>query len=162
MLGVVQLAYNNQETIFNKALSSLASDAALQNWSSKSLSTMHTVTIKFFQTQDQYILSDLARLRCPTLLVNCTQDIIYPRATAEELFDLLRQAKVDVELSTIEGAPHFGCATHIEETNSLLYAFVLGNTSAKDLAPAPARVKSPFLEELVAHGFYENDDSDTD
>jgi hypothetical protein len=45
--------------------------------------------------------------------------------------------------------------------NTLLYEFVLANSSAEDLPLAPATVESPFSEELAEFGLLDvEEDSD--
>ncbi|KAF7366145.1 AB hydrolase-1 domain-containing protein [Mycena venus] len=157
--GGLQLAYNNMETPLIKAMTSVAVEAALRNWSGDKVEAMHTVTVKFVLARAQHPPSALARVRCPVLLVHCSEDIVYPPSHAEELLKHLRSVKINARLCTLEGAPHFGNATHPNETNTLLYDFVIANCVEADLPPAPAGVQSPFLAELAASGLLE-DDSD--
>ncbi|KAJ7311744.1 hypothetical protein DFH08DRAFT_1087779 [Mycena albidolilacea] len=82
--------------------------------------------------------------------------------TSEELLKHLRSAKIDARLCTLESAPHFGNATHPNETNTLLYDFVIANCVAADLPPAPAGVGSLFLAELAAFGLLDDDSENED
>ncbi|KAK7029943.1 AB hydrolase-1 domain-containing protein [Favolaschia claudopus] len=181
MLGVAQLAYGDNKTSFTKALGSATYDAAVQNWSpsEEALSVMRTVSVEFFQVNcddedvkdkgDLYASASLSRIESttPILVVHCSEDIIYPRSSAEELCTLLRRAELDVDLVSLDGAPHFGNATHPDETNAMLYSFLTANSSSfQDVGPAQLRVTSPFLEELKRCGFMEdenqNDSDDSD
>ncbi|KAK7035657.1 AB hydrolase-1 domain-containing protein [Favolaschia claudopus] len=180
MLGVAQLAYGDNKTSFTKALGSATYDAAVRNWSpsEEALSVMHTVSVEFFQDEhrqdindndDLYASASLSRIESTTsiLVVHCSEDIIYPRSSAEEFCTLLRRAELDVDLVSLDGAPHFGNATHPDETNAMLYSFLTANCSSfQDIGTAQMRVTSPFLEELKRCGFMEdenqNDSDDSD
>jgi len=165
MLGGSQLAYNNRETPLTKAVTYAGIEAATRNWTGDTLHVMHTMTVKFLQNRAPHPASALARIRCPTLLVHCSDDIVYPLSYAEELLAHLHSASVDARLHKLEGAPHFGNVTHPNETNTLLYDFVLANSSASDLPPTPDPdcVQSPFLAELAAFGLLDVDsESDVD
>ncbi|KAJ6586017.1 Alpha/Beta hydrolase protein [Mycena capillaripes] len=157
--GALQLAYNNVETRLTKALTYFAVEAALRNWTGDKLEAMHTLTVKFVRSRTQYPPSALARIRCPVLLVHCSEDIVYPLSHADELLKYLQSAKIDARLCILEGAPHFGNVTHPNETNTLLYDFVITNCVEADLPTAPAGVESPFLTALAAFAPLE-DDSD--
>ncbi|KAK7002218.1 hypothetical protein R3P38DRAFT_3215369 [Favolaschia claudopus] len=115
------------------------------------------ITVQFFLNQHPFEGSSLERIRAPVLLVHCSEDIVYPRRHAEALLELLHAADVDANLVTLEGAPHWGNATHPEETNALLYEFVMSGCDTSKLPPPPEIVESPFLEELARHGLVEGE-----
>ncbi|KAJ7885029.1 Alpha/Beta hydrolase protein [Mycena leptocephala] len=160
VMGALQLAYNNKETRLTKALTSASFKAALRNWGPDNFATLHSVTVKFFLNREPHPISALECIRCPIALVHCSEDIVYPRAYADELLSHLRSANLNATLYSIEGAPHFGNVTHANEMNTLLYEFVLANSSARDIPAAPASVESPFLEELAEFGLLEVSDSE--
>ncbi|KAF8144700.1 Alpha/Beta hydrolase protein [Mycena galopus ATCC 62051] len=160
IVGTAQMAVNNNQNPLCKALTAASVSAATRNWNSMNLDIMYAVTVQYFLKQPPYSVSALRRICCPISLVHCSDDIIYPLSSAQELLAHLRQANIKATLDIIEGAPHFGNATHINETNTLLYDFVLGNAPASNLPPAPACVQSPFTEELSAFGLFDEDEAD--
>ncbi|KAJ7885514.1 hypothetical protein B0H14DRAFT_3856880 [Mycena olivaceomarginata] len=120
-----------------------------------------TLPLHFPQRTSYESLSAFARIRCPITLVYGSEDIVYPLSFAEDLLSLLRTANVNASLHILEGAPHFANITHQNETHTLLYDFILANSSAADIPPAPTSVQSPFEVEL---GLCDDtaDDSDSD
>ncbi|KAJ6491027.1 Alpha/Beta hydrolase protein [Mycena sanguinolenta] len=111
IFGALQMAYNNTETPFSKALAAVSIDSDMRNWTNN-IDVMYTVTVRYLQNQKPYTAADLARIRCPVLLLHCNADVIYTRESAEELLALLRSAGVDARLDVLEGAPHYGNVTH--------------------------------------------------
>ncbi|KAJ6578216.1 Alpha/Beta hydrolase protein [Mycena capillaripes] len=162
LMGGMQMAYNNFDDHIAKVFGLAAYTVGLRNTTPENFERFHTVTVKFFLHREPHSISELARIRCPVSLVHCSEDVVYPRHYAEELLADLDRAGLDANLHTIDGAPHFGNVTHANETNTLLYNFILGNSATVDLSAAPASVESPFLEELIASGLldFESDDSD--
>ncbi|KAJ7346182.1 Alpha/Beta hydrolase protein [Mycena albidolilacea] len=154
LTGGLQFAYSNHklDTALMKALCVVGLAAAERNWTGENVEAMHTISVKCYLNQPQRTsyesLSAFARIRCPTTLVYGSEDIVYPLSFAEDLLSLLRTANVDATLHTLEGAPHFANITHQNETHTLLYDFILANSSAADIPPAPASVQSPFEVEL--------------
>ncbi|KAK7047998.1 AB hydrolase-1 domain-containing protein [Favolaschia claudopus] len=155
--GSLQLAYSNMETPLIRAIRDYSIEKAEHNWTRDNLHYIELLTIQFHLNQPIYTFEMLRRIRCPMLLVHCSEDFVYPRIHAEELLNLLRTANVDVKLETIEGAPHWGNVTHPDETNTLLYNFVTDHCNASDLPLPPDVVESPFSEELARHGFQDGD-----
>ncbi|KAJ7099807.1 hypothetical protein C8R44DRAFT_988618 [Mycena epipterygia] len=73
----------------------------------------------------------------------------------------------NVRLTPLRGPrydpPHFDNLTHPEEINTLLYEFILTNSSGSQIPSIPASIESPFLAELVGCALLEGDsDSDSD
>ncbi|KAJ7838530.1 Alpha/Beta hydrolase protein [Mycena olivaceomarginata] len=167
LMGGLQFAYSNHniETPLIKSLCTISVTAAERNWTGENAGLMHTVTVKYYLNQPQRTssesLSAFARIRCPVSLVHGSEDIVYPPSCAEDLLALLRVANIDATIHTLEGAPHFGNITHQNETHTLLYDFILANSSAADIPPAPTFVQSPFEAELGLHDD-PADDSDSD
>ncbi|KAK7042746.1 AB hydrolase-1 domain-containing protein [Favolaschia claudopus] len=163
--GALQLMYSNIETPLTKAFTSYGVSKARLNWTGENLHLINTVTVDFFLNQHPFTASpsSLKRIRAPVMLIHCSEDIVYPHSDARELLELLLEADVDARLAVLEGAPHWGWVTHPEETNALLYDFIMSNCEldASKLPPPPDSVESPFLEELARHGFVE-DESDVD
>ncbi|KAK6969105.1 AB hydrolase-1 domain-containing protein [Favolaschia claudopus] len=156
--GALQFMYNNVvETPLLKALTSYGVDKVRKTWTGDNAHLIQLITVQFFLNQHPFEVSSLERIRAPVLLVHCSEDIVYPRRHAEALLELLRAANVDAKLVTLEGAPHWGNATHPEETNALLYDFVMSSCDTSKLPPPPRIVESPFLEELAQHGLVEGE-----
>ncbi|KAF8217455.1 Alpha/Beta hydrolase protein [Mycena galopus ATCC 62051] len=163
VMGGSQITYNNIETPLTKAVTLASVAAATRNWAPRdNFHIMHTTTVKYFMHGEAYSVSALTRIRCPILLVHCGEDIVTPLSSTEELLAFLHKANIEASLCTIKGAPHIGSVTHPKETNTLLYDFVLANSSASDLPPHPTYVESPFLEELAAFGLLGGEDSESE
>ncbi|KAJ7617171.1 Alpha/Beta hydrolase protein [Roridomyces roridus] len=162
--GAVQLAFNNQNTNLGSALISHALPSGIRNWSPDKFSAFHTASVKFFLNRFPLPKSQLERIRAPIALVHCSDDVAYPISYSEELLTSLRSAQLDARIYTIEGAPHFGNVTHVKETNTMLYDFVLSNLTPGIAIPAAqSGVKSPFAADLMAFGLEEGDgESDSD
>ncbi|KAF7333283.1 Alpha/beta hydrolase [Mycena sanguinolenta] len=179
VVGGLQMAYNNTETPFSKAcvvnadsplitllnltelifgasLTAVTMDTDTRNWASN-FDVMYTVTVRYLQNQKPHAAADLARIRCPVLLLHCNGDIVYTRESAEELLALLRSVHVDARLDILEGAPHYGNVTHANKANAMLYDFVLAN-APEDLPESPNSPRSPFLEQFAAFGLTDDDD----
>ncbi|KAF8187852.1 hypothetical protein K438DRAFT_1764562 [Mycena galopus ATCC 62051] len=146
-------------TLFRR-LTSASVAAATRNWGPENFDVMYAVTVKYLLHQKPSSLPVLSNIRCPISLVHCSKDIVYPLSSAEEIRILLHEANIPVTLSIFEGAPHFGNVTHINETNTLLYDFVLANSSPAALPTPPTFVQSPFTEELAAFGLLDEDEAD--
>ncbi|KAK6977400.1 AB hydrolase-1 domain-containing protein [Favolaschia claudopus] len=168
--GSMQLAYNNEhESSLTKAVLGYSLSNDKRNWTGPNLRLVEFVTVNFFLNQNRRppltpSSPSLLPLRAkPILLVHCSQDIIYPRSDSEQLLELLRSVDADVRLVSMEGAPHYGNVTHTEETNTLLYEFVMAHCEhVATLPPPPEVVESPFLEELAKHGLLEPDTDSED
>ncbi|KAJ6592575.1 Alpha/Beta hydrolase protein [Mycena capillaripes] len=116
MTGGMQFAWNGRETNLTRALVSQSVSAAIRNWGGpEHFDLLHAVTTEIFLNRKPHSVEILARVRCPVALVHCSEDIVYQIHHAEELLDVMQRAGVDAELYTIDGAPHYGNATHIEE-----------------------------------------------
>ncbi|KAJ6545683.1 Alpha/Beta hydrolase protein [Mycena capillaripes] len=115
LTGGLQYAWNNCETNLTRALVAKTVPTAISNWTPEHFDVFHAVTTKFFLNRKPHSVETLARVGCPVALVHCSEDIAYPRHHAEELLDLMKSAGVDAQLLTIDGAPHFGNITHLEE-----------------------------------------------
>ncbi|KAJ6474767.1 Alpha/Beta hydrolase protein [Mycena sanguinolenta] len=115
IVGGLQLAFNNAETPFSKALNSVIVDCATRIWSENNLDVMYTVTVRCLENQAPPDAFALARVRCPVQLIHCAADLVYTRECAEELLATLRIAKIDAKLAVLKGAPHCGNATHPEQ-----------------------------------------------
>lgn len=87
----------------------------LKNWSPERFDEFHTVSVKFFTDRKPHPMSALEKIKCPIRLVHCGDDIAYPLHYVEELRDLLEQANLDVQITIVEDASHFGCVTKPDE-----------------------------------------------
>ncbi|KAJ6556330.1 Alpha/Beta hydrolase protein [Mycena capillaripes] len=116
MTGGMQFASNGRETNLTRALLSKFVSAAIRNWGGvEHFDLFHAVTTGIYLNREPHSVEILARVRCPVALVHCSEDIVYQIHHTEELLDLMQRAGVDAELYTIDGAPHYGNVTHIEE-----------------------------------------------
>ena len=88
---------------------------ALRNWTHERLEQFHTVSVKFFCDRKPHTIEQIQRVKCPITLVHCGADIAYPVHFTEELRDRLQGAGMDVKLSCIPDAPHFGSVTNPAE-----------------------------------------------
>jgi pimeloyl-ACP methyl ester carboxylesterase len=85
----------------------------MDNWARPDqFEIFHTLSVKFFLDRTVPPLSSLQKITCPVNLVHCSEDIAYPLPIVEETEVHLKEAGVDVRISHIPDAPHFGCATH--------------------------------------------------
>ncbi|KAJ6545684.1 Alpha/Beta hydrolase protein [Mycena capillaripes] len=165
LTGGLQFAWNNAETNLTRALASKTVPTAIKNWGLEHFDVLRAVNTRFFLNRKPHsqAVETLARVGCPVALVHCSADVAYPRHHAEELLDLMQSAGVDAQLLTIDGAPHFGNITHFEETNELLYKFLLASSEGMTIPPVPPSVESPFWAELVQLGLRQDDvESDSD
>ncbi|KAJ7808599.1 Alpha/Beta hydrolase protein [Mycena olivaceomarginata] len=163
VFGGLQLTFNNIETPLIKALTAATFKACRHNWSGENLHVIDTVTVKYYRNQPPLCEMALRRIRCPVALVHCSEDLVYPEPCAQELLAVFHDANIEVSFHSLEGAPHLGNVTHCDETNTLLYNFVLDHSPDQDLPPIPSSVQSPFEAELVALGLVDGDyDSDVD
>ncbi|KAJ6453349.1 Alpha/Beta hydrolase protein [Mycena sanguinolenta] len=156
IVGGLQMAYNNTETPFSKALTAVTIDYGARNWTNN-LDVMYTVTVRYLQNQKAHAVAHLARIQCPVLLLHCNGDVIYTRESAEELMALLRSAGVDARLDVLEGAPHYGNVTHSNKANGMLYDFLMTN-APPDLPDSPTSPQSPLLEQFAGFGLSDDDD----
>jgi pimeloyl-ACP methyl ester carboxylesterase len=88
---------------------------AVKRSSREELEAFHTITVKFFVDRKPHSRRNLQNVKSPIHLVHCGADIAYEIGDVEELRDALEGAGLDVRISQVEGAPHFGCVTHPEK-----------------------------------------------
>lgn len=88
---------------------------AIRNWAPEHYDIFHAVTVKFFLNRPPHPVKSLARIECPVALVHCSEDIAYPIHHAQELLNLMQSAGIDPQFLTLDGAPHYGIITHLEE-----------------------------------------------
>ncbi|KAK7046295.1 AB hydrolase-1 domain-containing protein [Favolaschia claudopus] len=155
--GTLQLAYSNIDIPLVRAIRDYSVQKAEENWTGVNLHWIEVLTLKFLDNQPVYTVETLERIRCPVLLVHCTADVVYPKIYAEELLDLFHSANVDASLEIIEGAPHWGSVTHPDETNEMLYNFVIAHCDASNMTPPPNGAESPFLNDLAPYGLLDTD-----
>ncbi|KAF6764083.1 Alpha/Beta hydrolase protein [Ephemerocybe angulata] len=163
--GALQLGFNGQQTSLIQATIQLTVPDAMRNWTKGRLEELHTVSVKFFCDRKPHPPALLQRVQCPINLIHCGADIAYPIDFTEELFDRMQGAGLNVRLSCVADAPHFGSVTKPAEVNKLILDFVLQNTKGP-VPPAMPNVTSPFEDEFAEQGCQhlglESDDSDDD
>ncbi|KAJ6566062.1 Alpha/Beta hydrolase protein [Mycena capillaripes] len=115
LTGGLQFAWNNRQTSLIRALVTESCSTGMRNWAPQHFDLFHAVTTKFFLNREPHSVETLACVGCPVALVHCSEDIAYPIHHAEELLDLMQSAGVDAQLLSIDGAPHYGNVTHVEE-----------------------------------------------
>lgn len=93
----------------------------MQRSSPEELEAFHTLTVKFFIDRKPHPRNMLQKIKCPIYLVHCGSDIAYEMKYVEELRDTLQGANLNVRVADIEGAPHFGCVTHPDQSVYLFY-----------------------------------------
>jgi hypothetical protein len=147
------------------------------------LEAFHTTTVKFFVDRKPHSRRNLQNVKSPIHLVHCGADIAYEIGYVEELRDALDGAGLDVRISQVAGAPHFGCVTHPEQyvcpaflcsyvllrrkknlfyrVNELFHDWVLENVQTS-VPPAKLSIKSPFEAGLNKAGYVPEGDSDSD
>ncbi|TFK38041.1 Alpha/Beta hydrolase protein [Crucibulum laeve] len=156
--GAVQLGFSGQDSKLIAALVKHALPQVLKQWTPDRFDEVHTVAVKFFCDRHPHPRSSLEKVVSPIRLIHCGGDIAYPFNYAEELQQALEDAGVDVELSQVAEAPHFGSVTHSIEINAILHDFVLEQTKSP-IPPAQPEVTSPFESALVEAGWRQDDDS---
>ncbi|KAF7351874.1 AB hydrolase-1 domain-containing protein [Mycena venus] len=154
LTGGLQYACNNRMTNLSRALVAKVIPDSIRNWAPEHYDVFHAVTVKFFSNRPPHPAVSLARIECPVALVHCSEDIAYPIHHAKELLALMQSAGLNPQFLTIDEAPHYGIITHSEETNQLLYEFLLASNNMA-LPPVPVSVQSPFLADLLRLGLQE-------
>ncbi|KAF4618668.1 hypothetical protein D9613_010124 [Agrocybe pediades] len=161
VFGALQLGFNGHQDPLVNALIQSTMPKAMVNWSPEHFEEYHTISVKFFTDRKPHPLHVLQGIKCPIQILQCGQDIAYPVEFAEELRDRLSEAGVDVRLTQVVDAPHFGCVTNPEEINENLYEWVLENQKGY-IPPAKGTVVSPFQSELAKYGLDESDSNKSD
>ncbi|KAF8155559.1 Alpha/Beta hydrolase protein [Crassisporium funariophilum] len=163
IFGAIQLAFNGQQSPISKALTQATLPRSMRNWSSEHFEEFHTVSVKFFTDRKPHSLEVLRGVKCPILLVHCGGDIAYPFHYVEELRHRMEDAGLNVQVTQVPDAAHFGSVTHPDEVNDIFQSWVMEHTKT-NVPPAKPFVTSPF-EHLVRQGGYVEEsqvDSDDD
>ncbi|CAA7264279.1 unnamed protein product [Cyclocybe aegerita] len=153
IFGALQLGFNGGSGSMTTSLVQYTVPQGMKNWSSQHFEEFHTVSVKFFIDRKPHPREVLSTIKTPIHLVHCGGDIAYPIHYAEELRDALKDAGVDVRLSQVEAAPHFGNVTHSEPVNALFHDWIMENTRKINIPPAKPTVKSPFEAALIKCGY---------
>ncbi|KAF9528440.1 Alpha/Beta hydrolase protein [Crepidotus variabilis] len=163
LFGSLQLGFNGESRSIISAMIQYTLPAALKRSSREELEAFHTLTVKFFVDRRPHPREVLAQIKCPVNLIHCGGDIAYPMNYVEELRDALKGAGIDVRISQIADAPHFGCVTHPDQVNKLLHEWIMEKTEKKKIPPAKPSATSPFEAGLVKAGYVPDDgDSEDD
>ncbi|KAF8182006.1 Alpha/Beta hydrolase protein [Pholiota molesta] len=143
VFGAVELGYNRTSSSIRTSSSMV--DAlvqyaiehfAMDNWARPDqFEIFHTLSVKFFLDRTVPPLSSLQKITCPVNLVHCSEDIAYPLPIVEETEVHLKEADVDVRISHIPDAPHFGCATHPKQTIDLFSKWMMSILGAAKIPP---------------------------
>lgn len=117
----VLLAHNNVLGLslipLHFRLTARALPQAMKNWVSApgKFDVHQQVTVEFFVKRVPQPHSQLVKVKCPIVLIQCGDDIAYPVEYAEEVLQSMKNAALDVTLFQVNGAPHFGHLTHPKE-----------------------------------------------
>ncbi|KAK7051888.1 AB hydrolase-1 domain-containing protein [Favolaschia claudopus] len=160
--GALQLGFSGQQTSLTNALIKRAVPQAMKNWGKKHLEEYRIATIDFFVKRTAQTPENIRRVRCPVVLLHCSEDIAYGIESTQVVLKLMQDNGVDAELMQIQGAIHFGNTSHPKEVNAQIHDNVLRNTSSGKISPAQASVVSPFTEGLKKAGYLQDDSDDSD
>ncbi len=88
---------------------------ALKNWGPKNFDNYNRATILIFNERKALTQAELAKIGCPVKLIQCGNDVAYPMEYMERFHKNMKEAALNVSLSSIPGASHFGCVTNAGE-----------------------------------------------
>ncbi|KAF8965052.1 Alpha/Beta hydrolase protein [Flammula alnicola] len=167
IFGAVQFGFNRSSESIVNAMVQYTLPRALRIWSPEHFDELHTVSVKFFLDRQPHPTSDLKRINCPVHLIHCSEDIAYPLYFMEEIRDSMAKAGLEVRLSQVPDAPHFGCVTHPEAYAAFPMKIFLFHEWMMDhvcgvIPPAKASVISPYETDLINAGYKVNEQSDSD
>ncbi|KAF8155557.1 Alpha/Beta hydrolase protein [Crassisporium funariophilum] len=159
--GAIQLGFNGQLVPVTQAISQATIPRNLRNWSLEHFEEFHTVSVKFFTDQKPHSLEALQRVTCPILLVHCGDDIAYPIHFVEDLRRRMEDAGLNVQVTQVPDAAHFGSVTHPDEVNALFHSWVMKHTKTI-VPPAKPFVTSPFEHLVIQGGYVEESQVESD
>ncbi|KAF8920413.1 Alpha/Beta hydrolase protein [Mucidula mucida] len=157
--GALQFSYSNNMASLAHALLARTYPLALKNWGPKNFDNYNRATILIFNERKALTQAELAKIGCPVKLIQCGNDVAYPMEYMERFHKNMKEAALNVSLSSIPGASHFGCVTNAGEINVLMHDFVL-KACKVDVPPAPLSVTSPWESDLLKAGWEPDTDSD--
>ncbi|KAF9475136.1 alpha/beta-hydrolase [Pholiota conissans] len=152
VFGGLELAYNGSTASIVSAVVQYTVPRVVVLWSPENFEAFHTISVKFFVERSPCPPEKLKKITCPVNLIHCAEDIAYPMPLVEEIRDRLEEAGVDVRISQIPDAPHFGCVTHPELTNELFMGWMMSAIGDAVIPPAKAHAFSPYEADLVQCG----------
>ncbi|KZV91490.1 alpha/beta-hydrolase [Exidia glandulosa HHB12029] len=161
--GGLQLCWNSRKFPLADALYPITFVECIAHWQPETFPAFETTIVTFFTDRKGYTHEELATLRDkPVILSICSEDIVYPPEYFAKFAKQLEDAGVDIIVQNLEGAPHFGSATHHNIVNPLLAKFVPKQWKGSEVPPPPdSLVVSPFEPFLREAGWEpEGDDSD--
>lgn len=165
ILGAIQLLYNVIHMPIVHAIARLSWDYVLRNYTESvdHIDTAFETNVRVFLERQPFTKDHLKKIQCPVTIVHCADDVAYDLRAAEELKHVLDEAAVEVSLKEVPG-PHFGCVTHPEAINIVLFDTVISNTPGDTGRFRPllcdARLETPFRCSLAKYGYqsFEIDD----
>jgi pimeloyl-ACP methyl ester carboxylesterase len=80
---------------------------AKKNWSPKDFDVYRRATLDFFTQRKAYSKNDLSQIRSPVKLIHGHDDVAYPIEYSLEQEKLMKEAGLNVTLTSIPNAPHF-------------------------------------------------------
>ncbi|KAK0203376.1 alpha/beta-hydrolase [Desarmillaria ectypa] len=150
--GAHQLSFNNNPNSLANMLTNISLPQALKNYRPGCSEQYDRAQVDFINNRKEYTKDQLSRIRVPVKLVHCLGSIAYPQEYSEKFMQQLKDAAVEVSLTAIPEAPHFGVITHGDIVNQLLHTFIIDNCrTSVPLAPQEAR--SPWEAELAEAGW---------
>ncbi|KAH8824344.1 Alpha/Beta hydrolase protein [Flagelloscypha sp. PMI_526] len=149
--GCLQLLYNNADNPLIRSTVTLNAPRAQKIWGKENADILKTVTFSYFtnnrtpRTQAEY-----SCISGPVLIVHAMGDLGTPMELSEQLRSTLYDARVRVELVTIEDAPRLSPVTHPIPVNTAVERFLISLTGRPS---TPKPIVSPWDEKLKEEGW---------
>ncbi|KAJ8073498.1 hypothetical protein PM082_011774 [Marasmius tenuissimus] len=122
----------------------LAAPYITLRWNYTTLDVCKTLALDFMKKRRTHSTSELSRIRCPVKVIHGSRDLCYPLEYTEELVRHLEDARVDVSLVEVEGAPHFVCIEYGEVINPILHDYIVQvHYKGSPNAPIPPIMDEP-------------------
>ncbi|PPR00291.1 hypothetical protein CVT24_005032 [Panaeolus cyanescens] len=164
ILGIKQLAFNNELTPLTSAIAELSIEQALRHWAGTPEGVLEGYRAAVMWPLERTSLrsQDLAKITCPIRIIYCTEDIIYPLENAEALEAQMSSIGLDVELHTVTGS-HYGCVAGAKEINPIVRDLVHSCHISVPSVPFTAEhfsdcLKTPFDDRLEGFNYHPEDD----
>ncbi|KAK7040105.1 hypothetical protein VNI00_009910 [Paramarasmius palmivorus] len=163
MMGAAEYAFTNLSEVspLGTAIAWNSTGVQRRRWTYPNLGALKAYVIDFMKDRKSHPISELARISCPVVVIQGTNDIAYPIEYAEDFCKQLEKAGVDVSLVTIPGAPHFLCVDYGDIVNPLLYDLVTSKCGSSSPNLPPVRpegmVHSPWHSMLKEAGWKGSD-----
>ncbi|KAF9057183.1 alpha/beta-hydrolase [Panaeolus papilionaceus] len=116
ILGIKQLAFNNELTPLTSAIAELSIEQDLRHWAGTRDGVLegYRAAVMWPLERGSPRSEDLAKITCSIRIIYCAEDIIYPLENAEALEVQMSNVGLDVELHVVTG-PHYGCVEGANE-----------------------------------------------